>query len=56
MNEKKTLNIIGDKDIKIKSFNKEHIRISVMFVPDERGWGEGTPPPWGESPPSRRRI
>ena len=30
MNEKKTLNIIADKDIKIKSFNKERIRISVM--------------------------
>ena len=32
MNEKKKLNIIGDKDIKIKSFNKKKIRISVMLT------------------------
>ena len=32
MNEKKTLNIIGEKDIKIKSFNKESTRISVMLT------------------------
>ena len=32
MNENKTLNIVGKKDIKIKSFNKERIRISVMLT------------------------
>ena len=31
MNEKKTLNIIREKEIKIKSFNKVHIRINVML-------------------------
>ena len=31
MNEKKTLNIIGEKEIIIKSFNKVHIRINVML-------------------------
>ena len=32
MNENKTLNIIDEKDIKIKSFNKEHIRISDLLT------------------------
>ena len=32
MNEKKTLNVIGEKVIKIKTFNKSHIRISVMIA------------------------
>lgn len=32
MNEKKTLNVIGDKEIKVKSFNKTNIRISVLLT------------------------
>jgi len=32
MNEKKTLNIIGEKEIKIKTFNESHMRISVMLT------------------------
>lgn len=32
MNEKKTLHLIGDKEIKIKSFNKTHTRISVLLT------------------------
>ena len=32
MNLKKTLNVIGDKEIKVKSFNKIHIRISVLLT------------------------
>lgn len=32
MNLKKTLNVIGDKEIKVKSFNKTHIRISVLLT------------------------
>ena len=32
MNEKKTLNIIGEKEIKIKTFKKSHIRVSVMLT------------------------
>ena len=32
MNEKKTLHLIGDKEIKVKSFNKIHTRISVLLT------------------------
>ena len=32
MNETKTLNIIREKEIKIKSCNKEHIRISLILT------------------------
>lgn len=32
MNQKKTLHLIGDKEIKIKSFNKTHTRISVLLT------------------------
>ena len=41
MNEKKTLNIIGDKEIIIKTFNKVHTRISVMLTI----LGDGNPLP-----------
>lgn len=34
---KKTLNLIGDKEIKIKSFNKTHIRISVLLTILDKG-------------------
>ena len=38
----KTLNLIGDKEIKVKSFNKTHIRITVMLI--ILGNGKSLPP------------
>ena len=32
MNDKKTINIIGEKEISIRSFNKNHTRITVMLT------------------------
>lgn len=32
INDKKTLNIIGEKEISIKSFNKNRTRITVMLT------------------------
>jgi len=32
MSEKKTISLIGDKEIRVKSFNKSHIRITVMLT------------------------
>lgn len=32
MNEKRTLNLIGEKDIKVKTFNKTHTCISVFLT------------------------
>jgi hypothetical protein len=32
MNAKKTLSLIGEKDISVKTFNKSHTRISVILT------------------------
>ena len=32
MNDKKTINIIGEKEISIRSFNKNRTRITVMLT------------------------
>jgi hypothetical protein len=39
---KKALNLIGDKEIKVKSFNKTHIRNAVMLT--ILGNGKSLPP------------
>lgn len=42
MNEKKTLNLIGEKDIKEKTFKNTHTRISVLLT--ILGNGKSLPP------------
>ena len=42
MNEKKTLSLIGEKDIKVKTFNKTHTSISVLLT--ILGNGKSLPP------------
>lgn len=32
MSDKKTISVIGDKEIRVKTFNKSHIRITVMLT------------------------